>query len=216
MPTPTIFSLGHSNLSEIAFLDILTSQPIHTIIDVRSHPSSKFPQFYHERLKVWLPHHGYTYEWWPELSSWAPRHRIFKNKFLDYGIDITPYLKGGFEKIIGVAPNTKWTGRLLYYSFFMMLPEFMDAVAKLIERSKLESIAILCSEANPQQCHRMMICDYLWHLNIDSWHLQPKLIKHSEIINDRLEWYDSRIIEAWQNRPNLISEAHNASNGESH
>ena len=57
-----LFSIGHSNHSWDTFLGFLTMHQIETLVDVRSHPYSKYaPHFGHQPLKTAVTGAGITY-----------------------------------------------------------------------------------------------------------------------------------------------------------
>jgi uncharacterized protein (DUF488 family) len=59
-----LFTIGHSNHSIERFLALLTEQGVEVLIDVRSHPGSRFnPQFNQKRLEASLAEVGIEYHW---------------------------------------------------------------------------------------------------------------------------------------------------------
>jgi uncharacterized protein (DUF488 family) len=199
-----IYSIGHSTLEIPKFLEL--TKEIEIILDIRSHPTSHWPQYRQEEMQRWLPENGKKYEWEPGLGGWDKRHAPLLEEMNQYDVDLTSYLKGKFPKQTiakkiqnyPLFENLKptWTNRGLYdYSFFMKTEEFKESLKKLIQRK--ENIGILCCEALPWRCHRSMVADALLHFGIDVTHLQPKRTMHSCVIGNRLSRYDSRIIESW-------------------
>jgi len=199
-----IYSIGHSTLEIPKFLELI--KEIDVVLDVRSHPTSHWPQYRQEEMQQWLPKNGKKYEWEPGLGGWDKRHSPLLEEMKQYDVDLTSYLKGKFPKqtiakkiqnyplFEGSKPT--WTSRGLYdYSFFMKTNEFKDALGKLMERK--ENIGILCCELLWWKCHRSMISDVIVYQKSDVVHLQPKRVKHSDVIGNRLSRYDQRIIENW-------------------
>ena len=43
----------------------------------------------------------------------------------------------------------------------MQMPEFTEAIARLIELGREKQIAIMCAEAVPWRCHRSLVADAL-------------------------------------------------------
>jgi len=220
-----LFTIGHSTLTQEDFLKMLGGRPI-TIVDVRSHPGSKWPQFQKENLEKWLPESRVGYEWWPELGGWDKRHLPLAAEMAKHGVDIPVYAKGKFPKQrIGVdrihddarqefLPGIKpiWTNQGLYdYQWFMSLPEFLDGCDRLIERGKTEHLGYMCCECLYYKCHRSMIADYLSFRGVDSHHIQPilrqknrvkyvagyKFLKHSQVLGNRIERYEPEVKEIW-------------------
>lgn len=200
-----IYSIGHSTLTEDAFLNTLGVVPC--LWDIRSHPTSKWPQFYKNNMEVWLPVASKQYEWHPELGGWDKRHAYLITEFAVFDVDVTTYTSGKFPKQrIGKGLVTQdtpsWTNQGLWdYQFFMTLPEFMDGVDVLIERGKTEDIAICCAEVLWWKCHRSMVADYIVYLGYDVVHLiGSKQTSHKSALGNRLERYHKYVLQAWSNR----------------
>jgi len=206
-----IYTLGHSNMSLDELVQLVQPRGISTIIDIRSHPTSKWEQFRKENLEKSLPEHGIAYEWWQGLGGWSKRHLDLVEKFKPLGVDVEVYAKGKFPKQrIGVDKKDKnesgkptWTNQGLYdYSWYMTLPEFLESATKLIDRGLHEEhIAIMCAETLWWKCHRSMVADYLVFKGRPVWHLQPKVTSHSDAIGNRLERYLPNIRAVWANYP---------------
>jgi uncharacterized protein (DUF488 family) len=58
----TIFTIGHSNKDINTFTDLLKTANIQTVIDCRTRPRSRFPQFNRERLATHLNSQQINYE----------------------------------------------------------------------------------------------------------------------------------------------------------
>ncbi len=58
-----IWTIGHSNRSIDAFLELLGEYGIQVLVDVRSFPTSKIEYFRREEMEKWLPEHGIEYVW---------------------------------------------------------------------------------------------------------------------------------------------------------
>ena len=200
-----IYTLGHSTLSQEKFLEL--TKDIQTILDVRSHPGSKWPQFNKEELEKWLPAVGKKYIWEPRLGGWTIQHLHLAEEFKKHGVDILPYMIGKFPKQViakkKLAPNEKpaWTNQGLFdYSYITILPEYRLAINELIERGKSENVAFMCAECLYFRCHRSMISDYLWFRGVDTTHLmlKAKPLQHSSVILNRFDRYETYIIDIWK------------------
>lgn len=211
-----LYTLGHSTLTKDAFQK--AAGPVTTIIDIRSHPTSRWEQFRKEELEAWLPTVGLQYEWWPSLGGWDKRHSPYVEPMSGWGVDIRPYLGGKFPKqriaVNEEASETpRWTNvGLRDYSYYTMLPEFLEGINKLIERGEREDVAYVCAEAVPWRCHRSMVSDCLYWNGVASVHLIPafrqkdgikypvgyKTLDHSKMIGNRIERYEPPIVAAWQ------------------
>lgn len=92
----TVYTIGHSTLDKEAFLKLVG--PVTTVIDVRSHPTSRWEQFRKEELERWLPDAGVGYEWWPELGGWTKRHLGLADAMETHLVDVRAYARGKFPK----------------------------------------------------------------------------------------------------------------------
>jgi len=211
-----IYSIGHSTLSIEDFV-ALSGRQYDTLLDVRSHPTSRWSQFYKENLEQWMPQHGYNYEWWPELGGWRTDHECLKDVLAEHGVDLIPYLSGKFPKQRIAAEETpsnrpSWTNTgLRDYSFFQALPEFLSGCDRLIERGKQENVAIMCCECQWWRCHRSMVSDYLAYRGVEVFHIMPrvrqknkvkyvdgsKITPHSAVLGNRIERYEEVIRRVW-------------------
>ena len=199
----SIYTVGHSTLSQEDFL--LLIKDIDTIIDIRSHPTSKWPQFWQENMVQWLAANNKGYIWEPGLGGWDVRHSILRDEMSNHGVILDSYLKGKFPKQTiakdRLAPTIKpeWTNQGLYdYSWFMTLNEFFKAADRIITLGKTQNIAILCCEVLWWKCHRSMVSDYLVYKDIQVTHLQPKITDHKGVLGNRIERYHPDIIKSWQ------------------
>jgi hypothetical protein len=203
-------TIGHSNIDFTDFTAALAAARVDVLIDVRSHPTSRHPQFRREFLQDMLGEH---YEWWPSLGGWTEKHMPYAEQMLAYGVDVAAYSGGKFPKQrIGAtrAEKTGWANQGLHdYQFFMMLPEFQDALTTLLERSESQRIAIMCAEALFWKCHRSMIADNATYWGHPVYHViyrfrkikQPRcvvnLVNHAEHYARRIEAYHPDVLAAW-------------------
>ena len=58
-----IWTIGHSNRSIEAFLELLREHSIQILADIRSFPTSKIEHFKREEMEHWLPENGIEYVW---------------------------------------------------------------------------------------------------------------------------------------------------------
>ena len=133
----TIYTIGHSTRDLEAFIAMLQSFDIETLVDVRSFPGSrKYPQFNKENLEESIPKSGIKY-----------LHLL--------GL-------GGRRKVNKDSKNTRWrNASFRAYADYMETAEFEKAVKDLEEIALHSKTAIMCSEAVWWRCHRSMISDYL-------------------------------------------------------
>ncbi len=177
---------------------------IDILMDIRSHPTSRWEQHRKENYEKTIPEAEIEYIWEPGLGGWDIRHSSLIDTMAKNGVNVAAYTKGAFPKqqisfdLKGVDGRPSWTNRGLYeYSWFMTLPEFTNAADKLIFMSKNKNIAIMCCEILYWKCHRSLVSDYLMFLGVDSTHLQPKRTLHSKALGNRLERYHPDIVKVW-------------------
>jgi uncharacterized protein (DUF488 family) len=124
-----IWTAGHSNHTFETFVEMLRHQRIESVIDVRSYPYSRVaPHFGREQLEALLP-----------------------------SVDIA-YLFMGEE--LGGRPTKEehydGHGHALY-ELMAEEPSFQQAIEILLSRAATERLAIVCSEADPEHCHRRLL-----------------------------------------------------------
>lgn len=209
-----LFTLGHSSLTEREFVQ--AARGIDVIVDVRSHPGSKYvPHFSKAEMEKWLPDYGLAYEWWPQLGGWTGRHWNLVGEMLQHDVDVIAYASKHFPKQRIAAQREcelpAWQNQGLYdFSWYMTLYEFLEAMDRLVLSFAAPSCpraVLVCAEAQWWRCHRSMLADYLTFRGSPCYHLPTRLPKHenrprfqahADVIGDRLQRYDPDILEAWR------------------
>lgn len=208
-----IFTVGHSKLEKEAFLALVSGLDV--LVDVRSHPSSKWPLFVKESLETVLPAAGIQYLWEPDLGGWSERYPQRRDFAISHGVNFDAYAKGKFPKgqIAAqkeITDRPTWYNQGLFdYSVFMAIDEFIKAANYLIEIGKTANVAIMCCEATWWRCHRSMISDYLAYLGYDSTHLirsgkKISSTSHAKVLSNRLERYEQFIKDKWETHKQCI------------
>lgn len=133
----SIFTVGHSTHSLVAFLGLLRANGIERLVDVRTIPRSRHnPQFNLDTLGKFLRNRRIGYRQMKEL--------------------------GGLRHTRADSPNTGWhNASFRGFADYMQTPEFAKALDKLVELAGEKSTAIMCAEAVPWRCHRSLIGDAL-------------------------------------------------------
>jgi uncharacterized protein (DUF488 family) len=127
MTKPLIYTIGHSTHPVEYFLELISHYKITCVVDVRSLPASRFnPQYNKSALSNFLGAHGITYLHFGEEFG----ARQSDEDLLDEEGRVD------FEKIRRSDPFKKG----------------MDRLSKGV--SENYTIALMCSEADPLQCHR--------------------------------------------------------------
>ena len=151
---PTIYTIGHSNLSINIFIDLLLRKEINFLVDVRSSPYSKYnPQFNREAIKKTLQDAEIKYYFAGDSLGGRPKDPdCYKDKILPG--DSADYL------------------HLVDYKTVMTKEFFQNGIEKINKLSKEGRIALMCSEGDPTKCHRHhLIGNYLVKQGINVIHI---------------------------------------------
>lgn len=215
-----IFTIGHSTHTPDTFAGMLRSAGLDGIIDIRSHPTSKWDWWHGPAAQDWLEQAGFAYEWMPSLGGWDVRHAAYLDWAAPRGVKLNPYLRGFFPKQRTGAdadgdfedrPEWKslWTSQGLHdYAWYTATAEFLSGIDDLIHRFGYEgqpNVALVCSEAPWWKCHRSMVSDVLVDAKIRVQHVMPAPIKADPTrvrVSDhdaepRLGRYPSEVLEQW-------------------
>ena len=164
-----IYTVGHSTHSVEYFIELLKEYAINCIVDVRSIPASSYnPQFNKSALSFLLKKNHIMYLHFPE--EFGARHNDPNLLDEDGKVD--------FEKV-RQSDNFK---------------QGVDRLKKGLEKGY--KIALMCSEAEPFDCHRFaMISTYLDQVGFDVKHiLKDKSVKSNiQLENQLLKKYDKKI-----------------------
>ena len=143
--TPTIFTIGHSRHAAEHFASLLRANAIARLVDVRSHPASK-----------WAPHFGKV-----TLSQLLHRH----------GID---YVFLGRE-LGGRPAGAEYhrEGGAIDYARRADAPDFKAGIERLVSLAAERRTVILCAEEDPSRCHRrLLVAPALWRAGASVVHIR--------------------------------------------
>lgn len=164
-----VFTIGHSTHSIKEFINLLIKYEINCVIDVRSVPYSKYnPQFNRESLSSDLKNQDIFYAHFGK--EFGARHT-------------SPIL---------LDEN----GQVDFYKVWEM-DDFKNGIKRLedaIERGY--KIALMCSEANPLDCHRFsMISHQLVNEGFEVIHILPdsSIITNEDLEHRMIEKYYEKI-----------------------
>lgn len=164
-----VYTIGHSNHPIDFFLELLNSFHITCVIDVRTVPASAYnPQYNMESLDAYLQNANIRYMHFGE--EFGARHT--EKDLLD------TYGKVDFDKV-------------------RKSPLFLKGVERL--QSGLDkgyNIALMCSEANPFDCHRFsMISYYLTRNGFTVHHIlkDKNIVTNEELEKLLLKKYEKQI-----------------------
>jgi uncharacterized protein (DUF488 family) len=139
-----LYTIGHSNHEIKKFISLLEERGIDLVVDVRSSPYSKYNiQYNKEALEVWLRQHGIGYAYAGQYLGGRPKdalcykHRVLPAEGTDYLHEVD-------------------------YPEVMKRHWFIKGIERLLELADEQVVAILCSEEDPEKCHRHhLIARYL-------------------------------------------------------
>jgi uncharacterized protein (DUF488 family) len=132
-----IYTVGHSNRTADAFVELLEVHGIRQIADIRTTPySRRHPHFGKDALEHALDARGIGYRHFPEL--------------------------GGRRRPRADSANTAWQHPgFRGYADYMQTGEFEDGLVRLLEFTKPHATALMCAESVWWQCHRRLLSDAL-------------------------------------------------------
>ncbi len=159
-----LFTIGHSNHNIEKFIELLKRHGVTAIADVRSHPFSRyFPQFSRDALKAALSDAGIAY--------------TFLGK--EFGAR-------------SPNPNCYRSGKV-QYDRLAVQPEFAQGVQRINEGKQKFSIAFMCAEKDPADCHRALLVARKFFEDGDAVsHI------HSNGSLETQEQLESRLLQLWK------------------
>jgi len=153
----TVYTIGHSNLPVNKLIQLLISENIKILVDVRSSPFSKYnPQFNQEQLRRAVQKAGLEYFYAGESMGGRPD-------------DPTCYKNGQIPD--GRANYL----HLVNYQKVMKTESFKEGISHLLELAKADRVVVMCSEEDPKKCHRHhLIGKYLVKQGIEVLHIRAE------------------------------------------
>jgi len=145
----TIHSIGHSDHTLEAFLELLRQQGIQQVVDVRSQPYSRWvPAFNRETLARALEEEGISYVYMGDSLGGRPADPALYD----------PHDSSG-------RPD---------YARLAATETFRAGIERLIELAQDRPAAIMCSEGDYRQCHRgLLITPELMARGVRVIHILP-------------------------------------------
>ncbi len=121
-----LFTVGHSNVPTDRLIELLSMHSISLVVDIRSDPHSKYaPQFNKQAIETELRSKGFDYIYYGDRLGGKPRSPGF----------FTPNGTPNYEKIAATQL-------------------FKNALSEVVTIAETTTLALMCSEADPQVCHR--------------------------------------------------------------
>jgi len=178
----TVFSVGHSSLDGMEFLELLKAWQISAIADVRSTPwSRRNPQFNRDVLKFELESHGIVY------------------RFMGKGLGGRPTSSELYSN--GIADYEKMSKTEI----------FQESINRVKAAATKHRVALLCSEHDPIECHRcLLVGRSLDDLGVQLMHIisQERAQSQREIERRLLKLTGEDQTDFLRPRGNVISHAY--------
>jgi uncharacterized protein (DUF488 family) len=152
-----IFTIGHSNRSLDEIIEIFKKYKIQLVADVRSSPYSRYvPQYNREKFHLSLENSGISYWYAGDHLGGRPKDQTC------YKCGKIPDTKANYLDIVDYEEVAKreW---------------YKIEIDHLISKAKIITTVIMCSEEDPNRCHRHhLIAKTLLKQKITIWHIRGK------------------------------------------
>ena len=179
---PTLFTIGHSNHPIERFLDLLHRHGVAAVADVRSAPYSRFnPQFKRETLKAALGAADISY--------------VYLGRELGGRTDDPDLLENGQVRYDRLAATDR----------------FRSGLMQVRDGAERYSIALMCAEKDPLQCHRtILISRHLSQAGADIRHIlaNGSIETHEAAITRLMRLHRLADHDLLASRSDLVAEAY--------
>jgi uncharacterized protein (DUF488 family) len=151
--SPVIWTIGHSNHTFARFVELLQAEAIEVVVDVRSYPYSRIASHFNcEELDAALRRAGTRYLFFGEELGGRPSREEH-------------YDEDGHARYDRMAEQ----------------PGFQMAVQRLLSGAREHRVALVCSEGQPQECHRrLLVGKVLADHGVQLRHILPNGVVHQE------------------------------------
>lgn len=125
----SVFTIGHGRLEIDRFIQVLHDSDINCVVDVRSHPASRWsPDYNQKQLELHLSKSGIKYIFsGVELGGRPPENQLYDS-----------------------------SGHVLYKPMSKTI-RFEEGIRDLLKHQAEFNVAVLCSESLPEKCHRNLL-----------------------------------------------------------
>lgn len=129
MENDIIYTIGHSNQDVESFIELLKSNSIEVVVDVRSNPYSKYAsQFNKKDIQKNILANGMKYLFMGKEIGGKPA-------------DLQFYDSDGY----------------VFYTRIDESPIFIEGIERLLKGIEQYRVVLMCSEENPMTCHRRLL-----------------------------------------------------------
>ena len=185
MTAKTVFTVGHSNHPLDGFLALLLQHGVTALADVRSVPHSRrHPHFNRKALAAALETRGIDYVFLGGELGGRPR-------------DPALYEHGrvSYERVMRTEP-------------------FRAGIGRVLRGAARQSIALMCAEREPLDCHRTLLVARaldLWGLEIRHIHADGRVERHADAMDRLVEKFnlyaEGDLFQGPRSRAELVEEA---------
>jgi uncharacterized protein (DUF488 family) len=146
-----LLTVGHSNHDEAVLLGLLRGARVTAVADVRSSPfSRRLPQYNRPQFEAFLRHHGIAYVFLGDLLGGRPADE-------------------------GLYEDNGRGGLVVNYERVRATAAFRRGLDRLEQGLGRYTIALLCGEEDPLDCHRgLMIAPALKERGVEAGHLRKR------------------------------------------
>lgn len=144
-----VYTIGHSTRTLQELVSLLQAHAVDALVDIRAHPGSrKFPHFRRESLAAaFADGRPFIYRHIRELGG---RRRSKQES----------------------NTNAAWrSASFRAYADHLASEEFRRGLDELLELARGHTVAVMCAEAVPWRCHRMVLSDALTARGVDVRHI---------------------------------------------
>tara|TARA_B100002052_G_scaffold15798_1_gene12628 strand:+ start:14790 stop:16274 length:1485 start_codon:yes stop_codon:yes gene_type:complete len=165
-----VYTIGHSNYKIEKFIELLIINEIDIVYDVRTSPKSSYvPHFNKMNLINHLKKKNIKYEHAKSLGGRPDKDdlliKIRKTKVKKIKEEV-------YNGVIREIDNSEYEYKI-NENKIEKEEWYMNKINDLIEKSKTQNIALMCSEENPSNCHRGYIISHtLIKKNINVQHIR--------------------------------------------
>lgn len=157
-----IYTIGHSNHSQAEFLHLLEMHGVNSIVDVRSVPASSHSPQFNQDALE-----GYL--------------RIHNVDYLFFGKEF------GARRFDSIGENGQ-----VDFEKAVHTELFQEGVKKLLLVLKQKNVSLMCSEADPLECHRFaFLARYFHEHGFEVWHIlkDATIVSHYDLEQRMINLY---------------------------
>jgi uncharacterized protein (DUF488 family) len=115
---------------------------------------------------------------------------------------------GGLRHPTRHSRNTGWRNRSFRgFADYMQTPEFEASLYKLVHLAKQGRVALMCAEALPWRCHRLLIADALLVRDIHTEHILSSTRRQVHVLTQFAKVRGGRITYPAQKSPTILGQA---------